>query len=69
MFWPYKANKKVSGFWSPRASPQLRALAFLAVPTSYLFIFLLRNDVQLQPKLLDRLEFCRAVKRPFVIGV
>ena len=42
-------KQRVSGFWYPRASLQTRALAFLI---SFLF---------LQPKLLDRLEFCRAV--------
>ena len=41
---------KVSCFWSPHVSPQTCAWNFLRW-----------NDVQLQPKLLDRLEFCRAV--------
>ena len=39
-----RLKKRVSSFWSLRASP-----------------FLLWNDAQLQPKLLDRLDFCCAV--------
>ena len=41
-------KKKVICFWSLRASPQIRVSAFLV---SFL----------LQPKLLNRFEFCRAV--------
>ena len=47
--------KEVSGFWSPRALPQSSRSAFL------ILYLLLWNDVQLQPKLMHRLEFFRAV--------
>ena len=53
-------NKEVSGFWSPRSSSQTRASAF------FIIFCLLWNDVQLQLKLLDRLQFCAlCFKRPF----
>ena len=43
--------------WSPQTQnrPQTCTSAFLG------FLFLLWNNVQLHPKLLDQLEFCRAV--------
>ena len=44
---PFLRPKKVSGFWSPRTSPQTRTLAFLIF-----FFGGLWNDVPLQPKLL-----------------
>ena len=44
----------------------LRFLVSVRVASDHLrigifYFLLLRNDVQLQPKLLDRLEFCRVV--------
>ena len=56
-------NKKVSGFWSPRASPQTRASVFL------IFFFFAMKRCPIAKKLLDRLEFCRAVLRLYHIGV
>ena len=53
-----RPKEKVSGFWFPRTWPQTCASAFLI--WCY-FILVLWNDVQLQPKLLDWLEFCHAV--------
>ena len=50
-FYTKGQTKQKSSFLSPCALPQSRALAFL----------MLWNDIQLQPKLLDQLEFCRAV--------
>ena len=48
-------QKKVSGFSSPRMSPQIRASNLLICIFIYLFIYLFYE------KLLDRLEFCHAV--------
>ena len=50
-----RLGKKVFGFWSPSASPQTRASVFLV------FFFFWPWNVQLQPTLLDRLEFWHAV--------
>ena len=50
-----KAKKGVRFLVSARAASDPLVGIFL------IFFFLLGNDVQLQPTLLDRLEFCRAV--------
>ena len=42
-------------------SPHIIIIIIITSIFSSLFFFPLWNDVQLQPKLLDRLEFCRAV--------
>ena len=49
-------QKKVPGFWSLCVLPQTRISAFLVF-----FFLLLWNDVQLQQKLLDWMEFFRAM--------
>ena len=49
-----KAQKKVFSFWSPHASPQTRASAFL-IEFVFCFLAMKRCPIAAQPILLDRL--------------
>ena len=65
IMWGISPKKELSGFWSPRTSPQTGTSAFFCF-----FLFGLWNNVQLQPKLLDRLNSAvLCYKRLFQKGV